>query len=36
MPDLLDLLDVEPEGVGQRLLGEARGNADAQGARSPA
>ena len=32
MPHLLDPLDVEPEGVGQRLLGKPRRNADAQGA----
>ena len=30
VPHLLDPLDVEPEGVGQRLLGEPRRNADAQ------
>ena len=30
MPHLLDLLDIEREGVGQRLLGEPRRNADAK------
>ena len=30
MPHFLDRLDIEPEGVGQRLLGEPRRNADAQ------
>ena len=30
VPYLLDLLDIEPEGVGQRLLGEPRRNSDAK------
>ena len=30
MPHLLDLLDIEREGVGQRLLGQPRRNADAK------
>ena len=36
VPDLLDRFDLEPEGVGQRLLGEPRVDPDAKRAGAPA